>query len=65
MFLFIDPVIYFVHGCDAKYNDLHDSVVHMERSMGGKQRTAFYRDGEWVCAVVQFLCWPAVPSPLS
>lgn len=54
--LFIDPVVYIVHACDARHMALPERNVLMERSMGLKQRTALYRDGEWVCAVVHFMC---------
>lgn len=56
MLLFVDPIVYIVHAYDAKHTALHERNVHMERSMGLKQRTALYRDGEWVCAVVHFMC---------
>lgn len=56
MLLFIDPIVYIVHAFDAKDTALHEGNVHMERSMGLKHRTAVYKDGEWVCAVVHFMC---------
>lgn len=62
MLLFIDPIVYIVHAYDAKDTALHERNVHTERSMGLKLRTALYRDGEWVCAVVHFMC---CPLPLS
>lgn len=44
--IIIDPIVYSVHACGAA---LHEPKVHMERSMGLKQRTPLYRDGECVC----------------
>lgn len=56
MLVLIDPIVFIVHAYDAKHTALHERYVHMERSVGLKQRTALYRDGEWVCAVVHFMC---------
>lgn len=56
MLSFIDPIVYIVHAYDAKDSALQERNVHMERSMGLKLKTALYRDGEWVCAVVHFMC---------
>lgn len=55
MLLFIDPIVYVAHAY-AKDTALHERNVRMERSLGLKGRTALYRDGEWVCAVVHFMC---------
>lgn len=55
MLSFIDPIVYIVHACDANDSGSHERNVHMERSMGLKQRTALYRDGEWVCTVLPFV----------
>lgn len=52
MLSFIDPIVCIVHACDAKDSGLHTRNVHLERSMGLKQRTALYSDGEWVCTVL-------------
>ena len=38
-----------VDAFDAKHNDLHERNVHVEHSIGLKQRTLLHRDGESVC----------------
>lgn len=63
MLLFIDPIVFIVHAYDVKHDTFHERNAHKELS-GLKQRTALDRDGEWVCAVVHFTCWPSVPSPV-
>lgn len=61
--LSIDPIVYIAHAV----NDyaLHERHVRMDRSMGLTLRTALYRDGESVCAVVHFMCDLLSPPPLS
>lgn len=65
MLLSIDPVVCTVHAYDTKHSALHGRNVRVEQSVALKHRAAVSRDGEWVCAVVHVMCWPAVPLPLA
>lgn len=67
MLLSIDPLVYIVHAYDAKESALHERHVHMEPSVGLRQRAALNRDGEWVtCMLWCASCVdPPSPPPLS
>lgn len=56
MLLSVAPVVYVVHARGATRMALPGRNALIERSVGLKQRKALYRDGEWVCAVVHFVC---------
>lgn len=60
----IDPLVYIVRGCNATHMALHEGNVRKEGTLGWKQRTALYRDGEWVCVQWCTSCVDPLPPPL-